>query len=102
MAYGREGSSPSLGTRRIDENLWEIKMKRNSVITPAYIVSAIRMLSSPTCMIPEKVLFAAMSEWYEADENEVREAIEYGMMLNMLYRDRKRIYVNQEKCPAEE
>jgi len=77
-------------------------MKRNSVITPAYVISTIKILSSPTCMVPERVLFAAMSEWYNADENEVREAVEYGVMLNMLYRDRERIYVNQERYPVEE
>lgn len=75
-------------------------MPTRELLLPADIVSAIIILS-PDLSILEEDFIDSVNILYKKDKKQIRDAIDYAVILNLLNRHKGYLVLNQQKFPKE-
>ena len=76
-------------------------MPHKELLLPSDIVSAIIILA-PEFSILEDDFIESAAIFYKKDKKQIRDAIDYGVMLNLIRRYKGYLLLNEEKFPKEE
>lgn len=75
-------------------------MPSKDILLPADIVSALIILSLELSILEEDFI-ESVKVLHKRDEKQIRDAVDYAVMLNMIFRYKGYLVLNREKLPKE-